>query len=294
MAATSKENDRQAPLAPGYAGSNISEFPTIGGKEGPAVVDHLPFPLCIGLAPDLHSNNQAMFNDSLCLSFLSTLHKLLLDQGRVQDIVQTLAGLREESSRRTPNPASERSLKRQLAESANQWASQKFGPSAPKMDEGSTSRLFTMLQALYNFTGRVNDIMKRVCGPSRFYRPWFKKYPLVCPQGNCEVEFDNASDVADHLQQKHTNLPHDLEYLQFSCSICDAPVFYAEKEIRAHLKTHSLSMTRYAYTKLTNTKDLFKAPSKDYWTSAEEDNLFVNLSNAPHTHTHTHTHTTIT
>ena len=60
-AATSKENDRQAPLAPGYAGSNLSEFPTIGGKEGPAVVDHQPFPLCIGLAPDLHSDNQALF-----------------------------------------------------------------------------------------------------------------------------------------------------------------------------------------------------------------------------------------
>ena len=202
-ASTSKKDDRPATLAPGYAGPNPSEFPVIGGKEGPAVVDHLPFPLCIGLAPDLHSNNQAMFNDSLCFSFLSTLHKLLLDQGRVQDIVQTLAGLREESSRRTPNPASERSLKRQLAESANQWASQKFGPSAPKMDEGSTSHLFTMLHALYNFTGRVNDVMKRVCGPSRYYRPWFKKYPLVCTQGNCTAEFDNASDFADHLQQKH-------------------------------------------------------------------------------------------
>ena len=278
---TNKESDRQATLAPGYAGPNPIEFPTIGEKEGSAIVDHQPFPACIGLAPDPYSNNQAVFNDSLCISFLSTLHKLLLDQGRVSDIVQTLAGIREESSRRTSNPASERSLRRQLAESANQWASQKFGPSAPKIDEGSTSRLFTMLQALYNFTGRVHDVMKRVCGPSRFYRPWFKKYPLVCPQGNCEVEFDNASDVADHLQQKHTNLPHDLEYLQFSCSICDAPVFYAEKEIRAHLKTHSLSMTRYAYTKLTNTKDLFKAPSKDYWASAEEDKLFVNLPNAP-------------
>merc|ERR1711911_512195 len=116
---------------------------------------------------------------------------------------------------------------------------------------------------------------------SRRYRPWFKKYPLVCPQGNCAAEFGNASDFAGHLQQKHPNLPHDLEYLQFMCSICDSPVVYAEKEIRSHLKTHSLSMTRYAYTKLTNTKDLFKAPSKDYWASAEEDNLFVNLSNAP-------------
>ena len=94
-ASTSKKDDRPATLAPGYAGPNPSEFPVIGGKEGPAVVDHLPFPRCIGLAPDLHSNNQAMFNDSLCFSFLSTLHKLLLDQGRVQDMVQTLAGLRE-------------------------------------------------------------------------------------------------------------------------------------------------------------------------------------------------------
>ena len=61
-ASTSKKDDRPATLAPGYAGPNPSEFPVIGGKEGPAVVDHLPFPLCIGLAPDLHSNNQAKFN----------------------------------------------------------------------------------------------------------------------------------------------------------------------------------------------------------------------------------------
>ena len=175
-----------------------------------------------------------------------------------------------------------------MAESANQWASQKFGPSAPKIDEGSTSRLFTMLNALYNFTGQVNDVMKKVCGPSRFYRPWFKKYPLVCPQGNCTAKFDNASDFADHLQQKHPNLPHDVDYVQFICSICDSPIVYAEKEIRAHLKTHSLSMTRYAYTKLTNTKDLFKAPYKDYWASSEEDNLFVNLSNAPCLQRHLH------
>merc|ERR1711860_51828 len=91
-----------------------------------------------------------------------------------------------------------------------QWASQKFGPSAPKIDVGSTSRLFIMLNALYNFTGQVNDVMKKVCGPSRCYRPWFKKYPLVCPQGNCAAEFDNASDFAGHLQQKHPNLPASL------------------------------------------------------------------------------------
>ena len=39
-------------------------------------------------------------------------------------------------------------------------------------------------------------------------------------------------------------------------------------------------MTRYAYTKLTNTKDLFKAPSKDYWTSP----LTCNVISNPHNH----------
>ena len=235
-ASTSKKEDRPTTLAPGYAGPNPSDFPVIGGKEGPAVVDHLPFPRCIGLAPDIHSNNQAMFNDSLCLSFLSTLHKLLLDQGRVPDMVQTLAGLREESSRRTPNPASERSLKQQLAESANQWASQKFGPSAPKIDVGSISRLYTMLNALYNFSGQVNDVMKKVCGPSRCYRPWFKKYPLVCPQGNCAAEFDNASDFAGHLQQKHPNLPKDVDYLQFLLRVIGQRFSSPLQTLETHLR----------------------------------------------------------
>ena len=104
--AASKESDNPAPLAPGYAGSNPSEFPALGGKEGPTISDHQPFLLCIGLAPDPHPNNQESFNDSLCLQFLSALHKLILDQGRIQDLVQTLAGLRENPSNRNSNPIS--------------------------------------------------------------------------------------------------------------------------------------------------------------------------------------------
>ena len=279
--AAGKESDNPAPLAPGYAGPNPSEFPALGGKEGPTVSDHQPFPLCIGLAPDPNQDNQESFNDSLCLRFLSDLHKLILDQRRIQDLVQTLAGLRENPSNRSSNPISEPTLRRQLAKSANQWATQKFGPSGPKVDTGTLQRLFTMLHAVYNFTGRVNEVMKQICGSSRHYHPWYKRYPLVCTQENCTAVFDSTNDFANHLQQNHPNLPKPSSFIQFRCSFCDLSISNAEKEIRAHLKTHQLSMTRYAFLKLTNTKDLFTAPSKDYWTLTEGDDLFVNIQNFP-------------
>ena len=138
-----------------------------------------------------------------------------------------------------------------------------------------------MLHAVYNFTGRVNEVMKRICGLSRHYHPWFKRYPLVCTQENCTAEFDSTTDFTNHLQQNHPNILKPSSFMQFRCSVCDLPITNAEKEIRAHLKTQQLSMTRYAFLRLTNTKNLFTAPSKDYWTLAEGDNLFINLQNSP-------------
>ena len=286
----SKEDDRNVPTAKYFAGNNPAEFPHLGGKEGPTAGSNLPFPNCIRLADDPHKDNHSYFNDSMCLNFISNLHQLLLDQGRLQDMIKILAGLQEKASGRDVNPISESTFKKSLGISTNQWAISKFGSTCSRVDSVTIQRLFAIFKAVYNFTGETNDIMRRICGPTQKYQPWYKKTLLPCLLEDCPATFETNSDLLRHQCLNHPNSSNPATAksgrdnggtLKFKCLVCDKTILHVEKEICDHLKSHHLSMARYAFTKLTNVQNIFETPHPDYWTQLEENDLFENIKNFP-------------
>ena len=151
----SRTSERPEDLCP-------QDFPEIGKKFGPSAFADKPFPLCLGLSPDPHANDDHHFHDRLCLKFLSDLHYLLMDQGRVHDVARLVDGLKELTNHNSGSMTCD-ALKKQLKLAALKWKTDKLGPDGPSPDKTTLKRLFLLFIALYDFKGESDPIVRQLC-----------------------------------------------------------------------------------------------------------------------------------
>ena len=243
------------PHASYYKGTNPLDYPLLGKKEGPRAIPSKPFPLCLGLAKDPNKGNASYFNDTLCLNFISNLHQLLSNQGRLNDVIQILEGLKEKPKDGHSTPISAEAFEKQLGEAAKTWNECKFGRLGPGMDSVTTKCLFTLFQAVYDFKGDTNPIMQKICSPARQYQSWYMKPPAPCDIENCPATFDTTSDLIrlghrlpERAQPKSNKEGNGAQ--KFKCQVCDITILHRENDIREHLQIHHLSTARYALNHL--------------------------------------------
>ena len=108
------------------------DFPEIGKKFGPSAFTKEPFPLCLGISLDPNTNAEHHFHDRICLKFLSDLHHLLTEQGRVHDVARIVDSLKEQTNDNSGSISCE-TLKKQLGLATTTLTSACSSSSSPCM-----------------------------------------------------------------------------------------------------------------------------------------------------------------
>ena len=137
------------------------DFPEIGKKFGPSAFTKEPFPLCLSISLDPNTNVEHHFHDRICLKFLSDLHHLLTEQGRVHDVARIVDSLKEQTNDNSGSISCE-TLKKQLGLAAQKWKADKLGPDGPSLNDTTHKRLFLFFIALYDFNSESDPIMRQL------------------------------------------------------------------------------------------------------------------------------------